>query len=198
MKGSSIIGGHSSKNPRVNNDYYATDPSAVYRLLNEWPVYGRSFLEPCVGSGHIADAVLDFFGEKIIDATTLDIVDRGYPGTIVQDFLTWETDSRFDLVITNPPYSLASEFVEKCMTLLSKGGCLAMFLKIQFLEGQKREALFRKYPPKYIYVFRNRMATWSNGRCVDPETGKRWATTFCNAWFVWQKGNRDEPVVRWL
>lgn len=197
MKGASIIGGHSSKNPRVDNDYYATDPAAVYRLLNEWSVYGRRFLEPCVGSGHIADAVLDFFGEKM-HATTLDIVDRGYPGTIVQDFLTWETDSRFDLIITNPPYSLASEFVEKCMTLLSEAGWLAMFLKIQFLEGQKREALFRKYPPKYIYVFRNRMATWSNGRCVDPDTGKRWATTFCNAWFVWQNGNKDEPIVRWL
>ena len=197
MKGASIIGGYSRKNPRVDNDYYATDPAAVYRLLNEWPVYGRRFLEPCVGSGHIADAVLDFFGEKM-HATSLDIVDRGYPGTIVQDFLTWETDSRFDLIITNPPYSLASEFVEKCMMLLSKGGCLAMFLKIQFLDGQKREALFRKYPPKYIYVFRNRMATWSNGRCVDPDTGKRWATTFCNAWFVWENGNRDEPIVRWL
>lgn len=197
MKGASIIGGHSRKNPRVDNDYYATDPEAVFRLLEECPIFGMSFLEPCVGGGHIARAVLEYF-DGLIDMTALDIVDRGYPGTIIQDFLTWETDSRFDIIITNPPYSLASEFVEKCMMLLSKGGCLAMFLKIQFLEGQKREALFRKYPPKYIYVFRNRMATWSNGRCVDPDTGKRWATTFCNAWFVWEKGNRDEPIVRWL
>ena len=73
-----------------------------------------------------------------------------------------------------------------------------LFLKIQFLEGQKREQLFKKYPPKYIYVFRNRMATWNNGQELDPNTNKKWATTMCHAWFVWEKGSITEPIVRWL
>jgi hypothetical protein len=76
-------------------------------------------------------------------------------------------------------------------------GQLIMFLKIQFLEGAKRKELFEKYPPKYIYVFRNRMATWNNGEPLDPN-GKRWATTMCHAWFVWEKGSTTEPIVRWL
>ena len=76
-------------------------------------------------------------------------------------------------------------------------GQLIMFLKIQFLEGTKRKELFEKYPPKYIYVFRNRMATWNNGEPLDPN-GKRWATTMCHAWFVWEKGSTSEPVIRWL
>lgn len=76
-------------------------------------------------------------------------------------------------------------------------GQMAMFLKIQFLEGAKRKELFEKYPPKYIYVFRNRMATWNNGEPLDPN-GKRWATTMCHAWFVWEKGSTTEPIIRWL
>ena len=91
------------------------------------------------------------------------------------------------------------------MELLNEGydedgyakGQLIMFLKIQFLEGAKRKAMFEKYPPKYIYVFRNRMATWNNGEPLDPN-GKRWATTMCHAWFVWEKGSTTEPIVRWL
>lgn len=84
------------------------------------------------------------------------------------------------------------------MELLEDDGQMAMFLKIQFLEGAKRKELFDKYPPKYIYVFRNRMATWNSGLEKDPKTGKRWATTMCHAWFVWEKGSTSEPVVRWL
>ena len=72
-----------------------------------------------------------------------------------------------------------------------------MFLKIQFLEGVKRQKFFETYPPKYIYVFRQRMATWNNGCEVDPQ-GKRWATTMCHAWFIWEKDFKGEPIVRWL
>lgn len=132
-----------------------------------------------------------------MDITGVDIVDRGYPNTIVHDYLTYETDEQFDCIITNPPYSLAKEFVLKSMEFLKENGQLIMFLKIQFLESEKRKELFEKYPPKYIYVFRNRMATWNNGEPLDPN-GKRWATTMCHAWFVWEKGSKTEPIIRWL
>lgn len=42
------------------------------------------------------------------------------------------------------------------------------------------------------------MATWNNGNEVDPSTGKKWATTFCHAWFIWEKGSKTEPIIRWL
>ena len=145
----------------------------------------------------IANTVNSFYTNKR-NITALDIVDRGYPNTIIQNFLTWETDKKYDAIITNPPYSLAKEFVEKGLTLLNDDGQMAMFLKIQFLEGQKRKELFDKYPPKYIYVFRNRMATWNNGQSLDPSTGKKWATTMCHAWFIWEKNSKSEPIIRWL
>lgn len=204
LQGSKLAGGN-PKNDRVDNDFYATDPKSVHKLLLKYGINGGNILEPCIGNGNIANAIKDFYNNKGLNITGVDIVDRGYPNTIVHDYLTWETDKKFDCIITNPPYSLAKEFVAKSMTLLNDGydedgypnGQLIMFLKIQFLEGAKRKELFEKYPPKYIYVFRNRMATWNNGEPLDPN-GKRWATTMCHAWFVWEKGSTTEPIVRWL
>ena len=196
LSGAKITGGN-PKNNRVENDYYATNPKAVTMLLNEYDFHANTILEPCVGCGHIVNAVNDFFVNKR-DIICLDLVDRGYPNTIVQDFLTWKTDKKFEGIITNPPFSLAQEFIEKGMDLLTDNGQMAMFLKIQFLESAKRKEFFEKYPPKYIYVFRDRMATWNNGNEVDPSTGKKWATTFCHAWFIWEKGSKSEPIIRWL
>ena len=197
LAGGKIAGGN-PEHGRVENDYYATNPKAVEMLFERYEVRGNTFLEPCVGGGHIAKAVDKLIGDKLEETTYLDIVDRGYPNTIVKDFLQYKTNKRYDIIISNPPYSLAQEFIEKSLSLLSSKGHCIMFLKLQFLEGAKRKEFFEKYPPKYIYVFRNRMATWNNGSEVDPNTSKRWATTMCHAWFIWEKDSNTEPIIRWL
>ena len=196
LSGSKLAGGN-PKNERVEHDYYATNPLAVRMLLDNYQFKGKAFLEPCVASGNIANTILEYYNYNcFVDG--IDIVDRGYPNTIVADYLTYETDDKYDCIISNPPFSLAKEFVEKSMELLTDNGQIAMFLKIQFLEGAKRKEFFEKYPPKYIYVFRNRMATWNNGSPVDPSTGKKWCTTMCHCWMIWEKGSKTEPIVRWL
>lgn len=194
LSGGKLAGGN-PKNERVENDFYATDPQAVEMLMDVYKFNEGSFLEPCVGNGNISSVIEDKFPNSQV--VSIDLVDRGYPNTIVHDFLTYETNEKYDNIITNPPYSLAKEFVEKGMDLLNDNGKMAMFLKIQFFEGEKRREMFKNYPPKYIYVFTKRMATWNNGNPTD-ENGKRWATTMCHAWFVWEKGFKGEPVVRWL
>lgn len=194
LSGGKLAGGN-PKNERVENDFYATDPQAVALLMEKYQFNEGSFLEPCVGNGNISSVIRDKFpNSKIVG---IDIVDRGYPNLIVNDFITYETNQKFDNIITNPPYSLAKEFVEKGMELLNDNGKMAMFLKIQFFEGEKRREMFEKHPPKYVYVFTKRMPTWNNGQPTD-ENGKRWATTMCHAWFVWEKGSNSEPIVRWL
>ena len=195
LSGNKLAGGNPATQ-RVENDFYATNPKAVNMILNEYNFYAQNILEPCVGQGHIAHVIDEFYNHSK-NITAIDIVDRGYPNTIVTDFLNYQTEKRYDGIITNPPYSLAKEFVEKGMELLTDNGQMLMFLKIQFLEGAKRKDFFKKYPPKYIYVFTNRMATWNNGEPLDPK-GKRWATTMCHAWFIWEKNSMTEPIIRWL
>lgn len=200
LSGGQLSGGNTATK-RAENDFYATDPKAVadllYSLDRDGVCYSHSnCLEPCVGTGNIIVAMDTL--KTCPQWTYLDIKDRGYPYALIQDYLTWNTNERFDFIITNPPYSLASEFIEKSMTLLDDNGTCCMFLKLQFLEGVKRKELFDKYPPKYIYVFRSRMATWKNGLEKNPDTGKKWAETIAFAWFVWVKGSTTEPVIRWI
>ena len=193
LQGAKLAGGN-PENSRVENDYYATNPKALNMLLDVHPIKG-SCLEPCVGGGHLANVIKNRVDK---DCVCVDLVDRGYPNTIVQDFLVWKSPKKFDCIITNPPYSLGEEFIRKSLSLLKDKGVCAMFLKIQFLEGDKRQSFFKEFPPKYIYVFSKRIDIWNNGNSVDPKTGKKWANTMCFAWFIWEKNSTSEPIVRWL
>lgn len=196
MQGGKLAGGN-PEHGRVEYDFYATNPKAVQMLFDSFKEINLSktkTLEPSVGQGHIVNTLKNL---GVSDIDCIDIVNRGVPNVIVSDYLTCRLKNVYDLIITNPPFSLAQEFIEKSFTHIVRGGYVIMFLKIQFLEGAKRKTFFDKYPPKYVYVFRNRMATWNNGNELDPN-GKRWATTMCHAWFIWQEGFKGEPIIRWL
>ena len=194
LSGTSLAG-MSTIRERVQDDYYATPYQATEMLLDEVKFNG-SFLEPCVGGGHIADVIKRYYPNECVYGS--DLVDRGYPNTLVANFLEYDfLDQKFDNIVTNPPYSLAQEFLEKGMKVINDNGKIAMFLKIQFLEGAKRKEMFKIYPPKYIYVFSKRQNPWRNGSPVD-EKGKPWSSTMCFAWFVWEKGFVGDPIIRWL
>lgn len=188
------LAGTSTTRDRIENDYYATDPKSTEALLERHNFYGTKFLEPCCGEGHISKVVSNYYSDVQIDS--IDLVDRGF-GTGGIDFLKWNTDAKYDSIITNPPYALAQEFLEKSFQLLNHDGQIAMFLKIQFLEGQKRKIFFEKFPPKVIYVFSSRQNPWRNGSSVD-ERGNPWASTMCFAWFVWENGFKGDPIIKWI
>ncbi|MBO5863521.1 MAG: hypothetical protein J6Q59_04550 [Paludibacteraceae bacterium] len=195
LSGAKLAGGNPANN-RVKNDFYATNPEAVEALLKREKFDGLKFLEPCVGAGHIAEVIKKHFPEATVDC--IDIEYRGYAGTVTTDFLQLKTDKKYNAIITNPPYSLALEFIEKSMQLIEREGKIAMFLKLQFLEGEKRKKFFEKFPPATIYVFRKRMATWKNGEPKDAH-GKNWATTMCHAWYVWEAGKPPvAPIIKWI
>lgn len=203
LQGGKIAGGNPERG-RVALDYYATNPKDVENFLTvlhrdnvSFP--GVKFLEPCVGGGHIVEACKSSTYMPIGQQwTTIDVVDRGYPLSVQGDFLLLNFPEPFDGIITNPPFALASEFIEKCIHILTKDGLLAMFLKIQFLEGENRRELFHRYPPKYVYVLRSRTSTWNNGMEYNPDDGKRWAGVITYCWYVWQKGSTSEPIIRWV
>ena len=72
-----------------------------------------------------------------------------------------------------------------------------MFLKIQFLEGNKRKLFFEETPPKTVYVFSKRQNPLRNGEALD-EKGKPWSSTMCFAWFVWEKGYSGKTTIEWI
>ena len=176
-----------AQNEREVHDYYATEPKAL-ELLLERETFDLCIWECACGEGHLAN-VLKEHG-YMVKAT--DLIDRGY-GTGGVDFLKCEGEYHCD-IITNPPYKYAKEFVEKALSLIPDGKRVAMFLKLQFLEGKARRKMFEKYPPRYIYVSTSRLCCAMNG---DFEKySKSNAVTY--AWFIWEKGYTGEPTVRWF
>lgn len=178
---------------RQNDDYYATNPHALELLLDSLKRDGielHKYIWECAcGQGHLSD-VLEKNGYI---TTNTDLVDRGYKNNFLQlDFLTTNTIFDGD-ILTNPPYKYAKEFVEHALDTLNDGYYCIMLLKIQFLEGQARLNLFRKYPPKYVYVNSARQLCAMNG-----EFEKYKATAICYCWFIWEKGFKGESVIRWI
>lgn len=76
---------------------------------------------------------------------------------------------KVDNIITNPPYKYAKEFIEKALE--TSNNKVAMFCKIQLLEGVSRYELFKNSPLKTVYVFTKRQNPLRNGNPVD-ENGK--------------------------
>lgn len=192
LKGCSLAG-TSLTRERAENDYYAT-PYESTRALLDIEKFEGDFIEPCVGGGHIAEILKEYYPDR--EVVGVDLIDRGYKNTIVSNYFDYKFDGDYNIV-TNPPYSLAQEFLEHSMEQVKDGKKIAMFLKIQFLEGAKRRELFKKYPPKYIYVFSKRQNPWRNGSPID-ENGKPWSSTMCFAWFVWEKGYKGYSTINWI
>lgn len=178
-----------STTDRENNDYYATDPIAI-ELLLEKEQFSNKVWECACGEGHLSRAL----EEHGYDVVSTDLVDRGY-GTGGVDFLA--SDVKYDGdIITNPPYKYAREFVEHAIESITDGHRVAMFLKLQFLEGQARRKLFDKYPPKYVYVSSGRINCCKNGDFSKKQRDNNSALAY--AWFIWEKPFNGETVVRWF
>ena len=179
-----------SEQEREQHDFYATDPRAVEMLL-ELEEFNGPIWEPACGNGHMSK-VLE--GHDYLVRSS-DIVKRDYFWCYEKDFLNcndvWDGD-----IITNPPYKYAKEFVEKALEVVTDGHKVAMFLKLTFLESKKRRELFDKYPPKIIYVASSRLQCARNGDFGKYKNGVGMAVAY--AWFVWEKGFKSEPIVRWF
>lgn len=187
------MAGTSVSRERIANDYYATPPETTKAILDKVELTG-SILEPACGEGHISNVLKEYYPNS--DIVSTDLIERGYAyGVGGIDFLNHDFNEKYDNVITNPPFKLAKEFIEKALSISNDK--VIMFAKIQLLEGVSRKDMFKNTPLKYVYVFSKRQNPFRNGSPVD-ENGKRWASTMCFAWYVWEHGYEGEPVIRWI
>lgn len=178
-----------SEGKREENDFYATEPKAIIELL-KYEKFNKDIWECACGQNHIANVLKD----SDYNVRCSDLIGR-IKGIEIKDFLAdtntelWKGD-----IITNPPYKYAQQFIEKALDIIPEGNKVAMFLKIQFLEGKKRKLLFQKYPPKVLYVSSSRLNCAKNG---DFETYKN-NSAIAYGWFIWEKGFKGDTIIKWF
>ena len=188
----STLGANShSEHDYEEHSFYATDPNSLRTFLDEYHTQRKlsdKVWECACGNGVLSE-VLKEYGYDVIST---DLINRGY-GMGGVDFLLQTDKVNLD-ILTNPPYKQALEFVKHALEIQEEGCKTIMFLKLQFLEGQKRyDELFKEQPPKEIYVHVKRQMCYMNGDMTN-----KMSSAVCYCWFVWEKGFTGNPIIKWI
>jgi hypothetical protein len=161
-------------------DDFPTPPWATRALLEHVVVSKSNLssmtcLEPACGRGHMSVALAHYFRE----IASFDVFDYGFGGTA--DFLKAKySEHSFDWVITNPPFRLGEEFIDRAMKIARHG--VAMLTRTVFIESVGRyERLFQSNPPSRVAQFTERVPM------VKGRIDKKASTATGYAWLVWEK-----------
>ena len=135
LQASRIVGGNTNYK-RNASDFYPTPPEVTQALLDflNLPPYTLIW-EPACGDGHMVK-VMEANGYAVISSD----IKTG------KDFLI-EPFVHSDWIITNPPFSLADKFIERCAYHKVS---FALLLKSQYWHAKKRYQIFKKYQPSYV------------------------------------------------
>lgn len=187
-------------------DDFPTPPWAT-RALCEWlkeQGFNLSFKtvrEPAANRGHMVKPLREYFA----DVLASDVFDYGY-GFPVEDYLFGPASmlAETDWTITNPPFRLAQQFIERALERSRVG--VAMIVRSAFTEGQDRCLdLFLKLPPAFVLQFSERVVMHkgklrqAGAKYIDPADGKekRASSATSYSWVIWLKGE-DDTRLRWI
>lgn len=169
--------------PHDSLDDFPTPPWAT-RALCEWLVHQQSqpldmfrCREPAANRGHMVSPLREYF--KIVEAADVHDYGSGFP---VKDYLFGIDPPTVDWTITNPPFRLAEQFIERALATSIQG--VAMIVRSAFLEGIGRyDRLFSQTPPSHVRQFSERVVMHKGKLSADGST----ATAYC--WLVWMGGH---------
>ena len=124
---------------RIESDFYPTPLKSFIPLLKFLPKL--SFIwEPACGDGRLVKELLNHgFRSEGNDLS------YGY------DFL--KDRSRRECIVTNPPFSIAKEFIVHALTHCNE---VYMLLRLNFLGSQERKGFWIENEPKALFVLSER------------------------------------------
>jgi len=168
---------------RKKSDFYETPYTLTRKFLNvEYFNKSGTVCEPARGGGAIERVLKEYWNDDLVTAYDKET-----------NFL-WET-GEYDYIITNPPFSLAFEFIQRAKQV-SKGK-FAFLLPLSYLHGKKRfDEIYsdRTYGLERVYVFTRYPMLGESLR----EDGKYNTGMMVYAWYVWTNGYSGLPTVNWL
>jgi len=149
---------------RLNDtDFYATPPWCYENLEIDWTQFSSAH-EPCRGDGRIEY----FLEEEVGIPCTYSEIMEG------RDF--FDHTEKTDLILTNPPFSMAREFIDHSLSISNT--CI-MLLRINYLGSIGRHAWWKENTPTALHVLSKRPSF--TGKGTD-------ATDY--AWYVWDNTGR--------
>lgn len=182
----------------IKYEHFETAEWAADAILDVEETWGI-VIDPCTGTGVLAEAAKKNRGRGEPSVVTMDIHDWGYPLTFKMDFLTSGIGLKYRTVFMNPPFSKACEFVAKALD----GGAerVICFQRMAWFESRTRKEFFEFYPPDRIWLCGDRATSWRHDispqdRKIHPKTGKkRTGSTTAHAWFIFERKSKSNKTV---
>lgn len=165
-------------------DFYPTPVWATEALL-AYESFEGTVWECACGDGAMAQVLID----AGLPVYLSDLYDRGFGATGV-DFL--KTTQTIDNVITNPPFSLAEDFILHALAVAEKK--VAIFSRLALLESARRyRNVFKDKPPARILVFTERVTLYPSGLITAG------TSTIAYCWLIWDKQDKSgKCTLSWI
>lgn len=171
--------------PHDSLDDFPTPPWAT-RALCEWFIRRGEGIEefcvrePAANRGHMVKPLAEYFAR--VEASDVHDYGVGFP---VLDYLFGPEPDLVHYTISNPPFRLAEQFIER-MAATSEFG-FAVIVRSAFLESVGRyERLFDRNPPSHVLQFSERVVMHKGRLAPEGST----ATAYC--WLVWIDGGAPD------
>lgn len=176
------------KSERREADFYPTPDYTTMSLINSGilrDIDMSRVLEPCAGSGDICqifDAPFNHVHSIELRPEEKENLEDVSNSVQIGDFLTMDVDFEPTFIVTNPPFNLAKEFIDKCLTF----GCpVAMLLRLGFLSSNKRHDWWQDKIPSDLLVLSKRPSFTDDGKTDGQDY----------AWFIWNGKGEGLKVI---
>ena len=138
----------------------------------------RSVLDPACGNGHMLSVFEEYGYKEIVGSDIIDSPDRKTTNRfVIEDFTHPSNQTKYDDIITNPPYKPLQGFIN--MGLHRANQYFALLVRVQALETQGRFPIFRDTPPTRIAFFSDRIPFKSG------VTIRKASKMFFHVWLFW-------------
>lgn len=168
---------------RKKSDFYETPYSITEHLLNRESFDSKlTVCEPACGSGAIVQILQKKWQSNNI--TSYDIEKNFF-----------NDEQQYDYIITNPPFSIAFDFIKHAKKLAKIK--FAFLLPLSYLHGKKRYDevyMDKSYGLEKIYVFTRYPMLGDTLR----QDGKYRTGMMVYAWYIFANGFSKSPAIHWI
>lgn len=171
-------------------DYYNTPMDSIIGFIKEFNTYepnvfSGAILDPCAGGDkqHLMSYPESIQKSGWFNIDTIDIRPDSF-AKIKGDYLHIDCKNKYNMIITNPPFIIALDVINKALDDVKEDGWVIMLLRLNFFEGKARKEFWDKNMPIYSFVHHKRMSFTDDGKTDSV------AYQHC----CWKKGYNPEFV----
>lgn len=151
-------------------DYYVTPISEIVLFLKEFSkiesnINSMNILDSCAGGDNFNPMSYPEAFKKLGFTNKIYTIDIRKDSLADEkiDYFNFKLNNKFDMIISNPPFSLAMDFIQKSLDDVKNDGWVIYLLRLNFLESKNRKLFFEKNMPEYIFVHHKRMSFNNKG-----------------------------------